>query len=121
MARTFGERLAAGHVLVLDGAMGTELERLEVATPLPAWTASALISAPAEILAIHREYVAAGADLLTTATFRTTRRALAPAGAGERAQELTARAVELARDAARGAPGGRVVHVLGSMAPLEDC
>jgi S-methylmethionine-dependent homocysteine/selenocysteine methylase len=121
MARTLGERLAAGHVLVLDGAMGTELERRRVATPLPAWTASALITAPAEISAIHREYVAAGADLLTTATFRTTRRALAPAGVAERAAELTALAVELAREAARGAPGGRAVHVLGSIAPLADC
>jgi S-methylmethionine-dependent homocysteine/selenocysteine methylase len=121
MAGTFAERLAAGRALVLDGAMGTELERRQVATPLPAWTASALLSAPDAVLAIHREYVAAGADGLTTATFRTTRRALAAAGAGERAAELTALAVELARTAAREAPGGRRVFVLGSMAPLEDC
>ncbi len=82
MAGTFAARLAAGRALVLDGAMGTELERRGVATPLPAWTASALLRAPAAVLAIHREYVAAGADGLTTATFRTTRRALAPAGGG---------------------------------------
>ena len=121
MAGTFAERLAAGRVLVLDGAMGTELERRQVATPLPAWTASALLTAPDTVLAIHREYAAAGAEGLTTATFRTTRRALAAVGAGERAAELTALAVELARQAAQGAPGGRQVFVLGSMAPLEDC
>jgi len=124
MAATFSARLAAGPVLVLDGAMGTELERRGVATPLPAWTASALRTAPAAVLAIHREYVAAGADLLTTATFRTTRRALAAAGAADAAAEsaaLTALAVDLARTAAAAAPGGRRVFVLGSMAPLADC
>ncbi len=121
MQRTLGERLAAGDVLVLDGALGTELERRKVATPLPAWSASALMTDPGHVLAIHREYVAAGADLVTAATFRTTRRALTPTGDGRRAAELTALAVRLAREATAAAAGGRMVHVLGSIAPLADC
>ncbi len=119
MSASLLDRLRHGPPLVLDGAMGTELERRQVATPLPAWTAAALVAVPAAVLAIHREYVAAGADLLTTATFRTTRRALAAAGAAERAAELTQLAVRLAREAA--ADASRPVWVLGSMAPLEDC
>lgn len=112
-------RLAARELFILDGAMGTELTRRGVSTPLPAWSAHALYTHPEVVLAIHRDYVAAGADLLTTNTFRTTRRALAAAGIGIEPRELTALAVGLARRAAGEA--GRPVQVLGSIAPLEDC
>ncbi len=118
------ERLAAAQVLVLDSAMGTELKRRGVPTPLPAWSSQALSADPEAILAIHRDCVRAGADLLTANTFRTTRRALGKVGAGSRAAELTAVAVRLARQAAEervsAAEPARAL-VLGSMAPLEDC
>jgi S-methylmethionine-dependent homocysteine/selenocysteine methylase len=115
----FPTRLAARELFILDGAMGTELARRGVPTPLPAWSAHALVTAPEVVLAVHRDYVRAGADLLTTNTFRTTRRALAAAGYHVEPRELTALAVGLARRAA--AEAGRPVQVLGSMAPLEDC
>ena len=119
------ERLGGGEVLVLDSAMGTELKRRGVPTPLPAWSSHALVVNPNAVLAIHRDCVLAGVDLLTANTFRTTRRALAKVGAGERATELTALAVRLARaaadDVANSSRGRGRVLVLGSMAPLEDC
>jgi len=113
------ERLAKGPPLLLDGATGTELERRGVPCELPLWSARALLDAPEVVAEIHAEYVAAGAEVLTADTFRTQRRTLARAGLGERARELTGRAVELARRAAEAAP--RRVWVAGSMAPLEDC
>jgi S-methylmethionine-dependent homocysteine/selenocysteine methylase len=69
--------------------------------------------------AIHREYVEAGADIITTNTFRTHRRSLAAAGMGDRAEELTRLAFELAARA-RDEVGVDVL-IAGSMAPLEDC
>jgi S-methylmethionine-dependent homocysteine/selenocysteine methylase len=105
--------------LLLDGAMGTELERAGLDTGLPLWSARALLEAPEVVASIHRAYVAAGADLLTANTFRTHARSLAHAGHAGRAAELTARAVTLAREAA--ADAGRPIAVLGSAAPLEDC
>jgi S-methylmethionine-dependent homocysteine/selenocysteine methylase len=99
--------------------MGTELSRRGVRTTLPVWSAWALLEAPETVLAIHRDEVASGADILTANTFRTHRRSLQKAGLGERAEELTARAVELARYAAGGA--GRDIFVAGSLSPLEDC
>ena len=66
-----------GELTFLDGPMGTELERRGVALPAPAWSAAALASAPQLVAAIHADYAAAGADVATAATFRTTRRALA--------------------------------------------
>jgi S-methylmethionine-dependent homocysteine/selenocysteine methylase len=105
--------------LVLDGAVGTELERRGVASELPLWSARALLVAPEIVAEIHREHVAAGADVVTANTFRTRRRSLAREGQGARAAELTALALRLARSAAAGA--ARPVFVAGSAAPLEDC
>lgn len=99
--------------------MGTELSRRGVRTTLPLWSAWALLEAPETIVAIHRDEVVAGADVLTANTFRTHRRSLQKAGLGERARELTSRAVALARRAA--GESGRDVFVAGSLSPLEDC
>lgn len=116
---SFLTRLAAGHVLLLDGATGTELQRRGVNTGLPLWSARALLEAPQVLRAIHTDYLAAGADIITTNTFRTRRRTLTRAGLGERTRELTQLAVQLACEAAR--PVDRQVFVAGSIAPLEDC
>jgi S-methylmethionine-dependent homocysteine/selenocysteine methylase len=110
-------RLSGGPPLVFDGALGTELERRGVRSELPLWSSHALLEAPAAVRQLHREYLEAGAEALTAGTFRTQRRTLARAGIGDRARELTARAVALAREAADGRP----VIVLGSAPPLEDC
>jgi S-methylmethionine-dependent homocysteine/selenocysteine methylase len=120
-AESLRARLSEGAPLVLDGALGTELERRGATCTLPLWSAHALIERPELVRAIHDDYVAAGADVLTANTFRTQRRTLARGGAGARAAELTARAVTLACAAAEGAPAGRHVRVAGSIAPLEDC
>ena len=105
--------------LLLDTAMGTELERRGARASLPLWSAWALLDDPTLVLAIHRDEVAAGADVLTADTFRTHARTLDKAGRKRKAAELTGRAIELARQAAEEA--GRPVLVAGSLAPLEDC
>jgi homocysteine S-methyltransferase len=114
--RRFVDRLANGPPLLLDGATGTELERRGARCEGPLWSARALLDDPAMILRIHRDYVAAGAEILTANTFRTQARALARGGLGERAAELTQIAIEVARRAV-----GHTGFVAGSMAPLEDC
>src|SRR5713226_4541258 len=113
------ERLTNGPPLLLDAAMGTELERRGVPSRLPLWSARALIEAPDEVLAIHRENAQAGSDVLTANTFRTHRRTLENEDLGDRAHGLTRRAVELARESTRGVP--RRIFVVGSLSPLEDC
>jgi S-methylmethionine-dependent homocysteine/selenocysteine methylase len=115
----FRARIREGPPLLLDAAMGTELERRGASTRLPLWSARALLDRPELVLAIHREEVAAGAEVLTANTFRTHRRTLAREGLEERSAELTRTAVSLARQAAREA--GRTVFVAGSLSPLEDC
>lgn len=115
------ERLDRGDTILLDGATGTELQRRHIPTPLPLWSAAALINQPEAVRQIHLDYLAAGADILTTNTFRTYRRTLARAGLGDRAQTLTYRAATLAIQARRDAGLRSSVLIAGSMSPLEDC
>jgi len=118
-SKRFRERLASGRPLVLDAAMGTELQRRETSTALPLWSARPLLDDPEIVWTIHGDEVAAGADVLTADTFRTHARTLGKAGLADRAGELTALAVRLAHQAA--AAPGREVFVAGSLSPLEDC
>jgi S-methylmethionine-dependent homocysteine/selenocysteine methylase len=118
---TLSERLAERTLLVIDGATGTELERRGAPMSLPLWSSLALVHTPELVVAVHADYVAAGADVITANTFRTQRRSLERGGWGDRAGELTRQAVSLAREAASGAGGGRPIWVLGSAPPLEDC
>jgi len=91
--------------------MGTELLARGIPTPLPGWSAHALIDHPETVEQIHRDYAGAGASVHTANTFRTRRRVFP-----DRWQELARTAVRLAR---RG--GGPDHRVAGSIAPLEDC
>jgi S-methylmethionine-dependent homocysteine/selenocysteine methylase len=118
------DRLENGPPLVFDGATGTELERRGQRTGLPLWSTHALLEAPEVVEAVHADYVRAGAEVLIANTFRTQRRTLARAsaeraGLAEHDAELTALAVDLARQGARRT--GRRAWVAGSAPPLEDC
>jgi S-methylmethionine-dependent homocysteine/selenocysteine methylase len=119
LSKRFLERLRSGSVLLLDAAMGTELQRRETKTDLPLWSALPLIADPELVWTIHGDEVAAGADILTANTFRTHARTLGKAGLAARAGELSALAVRLAHQPA--ATPGREVIVAGSLSPLEDC
>ncbi len=120
--------LARPRPVLLDGAVGTELARRGVDTRLPLWSARALLddSGLETLTAIHADYARAGAEILVTDTFRTTRRALEKAGHGASWREVNRRAVERARAGASaatplpGAPEG-ICLVAGGIAPLEDC
>ena len=64
--------LAQYPVLVLDGALATELERRGCDLRDPLWSAKVLIEAPALIQQVHYDYFAAGADCATTASYQAS-------------------------------------------------
>lgn len=103
----------------MDGAMGTELMNRGLDLPLPLWSAEANLTDPETVLAVHKDYVSAGADIITTNTFRTTtwsyRKAdYSPKRAVERAKSSLMKAVELARSS-------HPKIVAGSLTSIEDC
>jgi len=115
------ERLRYGTPLVLDAAMGSDLDRRGLATTLPLWSAVGLLERPDLVRQIHLENLLAGADIITTDTFRTTARTLRHAGIDPaRAAELDRLAVRLAAEA-RAEAGRPGAWIAGSIAPLEDC
>ncbi len=61
-------------VIILDSAMGTELESRGVDISLPLWSARALFEKPDTIRQIHIDNIDAGADIITTNTFRTRKK-----------------------------------------------
>jgi methionine synthase / methylenetetrahydrofolate reductase(NADPH) len=109
---TFAGRLATGPLL-LDGAMGTLLHARGV--PQRASLDDLVLSRPDLIGSIHREYIAAGADVIETATFGANRLRLAAFGLGEKAALQNRRAAQLAREARE--VSGRDVLVAGSVGP----
>jgi homocysteine S-methyltransferase len=116
----FAKKLEKKKILLLDGPMGTELERRNVATPLPAWSAKAIITHPYIIYDIHKDYLSCGVDILTANTFRTNRRAMKNAGMEEKARGLTAEAIKIAKDVVEKYSNNDVL-IAGSVAPVEDC
>ena len=116
------ERLAARAPLVLDGAMGSELQRRGVwvshgatADKLGAWSATAMRDAPEIVREVHEDYFKVGADIATTNSFWTNSVKLGLVGLGDKAAEYTQRSGEIAVEARdRLRPGA---YVAGGMAP----
>jgi methionine synthase I (cobalamin-dependent) len=101
--------------LILDGAMGSLLqEKLKPKGSL--WMSYANIENPEKIYSIHKKYIEAGADIITTNTFRTNPTALKefPKLNGE---NLVKASVNLAKKV----KGKLPILVAGSNAPAEDC
>lgn len=98
--------------LILDGAIGTELDARGFSTDRIGWSAAATWEAPELLAAIHRDYVTAGADIVTANTFRMHRRSLSRLAPVP--QDAVAQSVAVARAACS-------QFVVGSIGPLEDC
>ena len=98
---------------MLDGAMGTELERHGVAMDTHAWCGLANLTAIDTVRAIHQENIAAGADVITTNTFMSGPGPMDRAGASDRFAEGIRNAVRVATEAAQSAD--RPVAIAGSV------
>src|SRR5580704_5908342 len=127
-------QLAAERILVLDGAMGTMIQALRLdeeafrGARFDAWNREVrgnndllVLTRPDAIRAIHLAYFRAGADIVSTNTFSSTRIAQADYGMAEIAYELNAEGARLARDAARIAQDedGRPRFVAGAIGPTN--
>jgi len=87
-------------LVISDGAMATELEKRGVATNSALWSATAMLTKPAAITAVHQSYFAAGAQIATTNTYQANVPAFVQAGiAADQARQLIQQAVTLAKQA----------------------
>jgi len=105
------DALAAGRVLLMDGAMGSELQRAGM--PPGACYEHWNLSRPAQVRAIHQAYVTAGAQVLLTNTFQANSTALAKHGLERQLEQILEAGVTLARSVEGATP-----FVLADVGPV---
>jgi len=107
--------------ILLDGAMGSELIKRGECLPPHIWSADSNLKNPSLVTKIHMDYIKAGANYITTNTFRTTPRAFKKTGLCQKdAESIAYNAMQSAVQSANLAAKNKA-KVLASIAPLEDC
>ena len=108
-------------VVLLDGALGTQLAARGFELLAPTYSARALLDAPELVAAIHGDYLRAGAQVLTTNSFGLHASTLARAGIAELQGPLARRSVEILTHVRQLAladePGLARFRVAGSIPP----
>jgi 5-methyltetrahydrofolate--homocysteine methyltransferase len=109
----FLEALDSGRVLLMDGGMGTELQRAGILEGecYELWN----LTHPDRVRAIHQSHVNAGAKVLLTNTFQANPNALERHGLKQRLDEINQAAISVARSVS-----GPDRFVLGDIGPIEN-
>ena len=92
-------RVKDGECILIDGATGTEVERRGVPKLNNAWNGGGALSHPEIVKKIHKDYINAGAEIIISNTFATTKHALADAEEEDNFEAYNQRGVELAVEA----------------------
>ncbi|MEO0558938.1 MAG: methionine synthase [Bacteroidota bacterium] len=126
-------QLVADRILILDGAMGTMLQRAGVteaqirAERFADWPKSLagnndllVLTQPDLIRSIHAEYLEAGADIVSTNTFNAQAVSMEDYGMGEWVREINVAAARLAREACDAiSTPARPRFVAGAIGPMN--
>ena len=105
------------NYLVLDGGVSSEIQSRGVAMHPCAWSAAAHWNHPDIVYQVHRDYIDAGAQIITTNTFHAARHILDTIDLGLKTKAINAQAVELARRA-RDESGLGDVLIAGAMSTV---
>ncbi|QYJ01466.1 homocysteine S-methyltransferase family protein [Thalassovita mediterranea] len=124
------EKKAQGAILILDGAMGTMLQKYSFSeeqfrgdrfadwnSPVQGNNDLLNLTQPDAVRAIHTKFIEAGADLIETNTFSATTIAQGDYHMQDIAADIAAAGARLAREAADAA--GKPVGVLGAIGPTN--
>ncbi|MCX6640713.1 MAG: homocysteine S-methyltransferase family protein [bacterium] len=113
MSELISDRISRGKPLLFDGAIGSRL----IALGLPPGSAPEawLLTHPEHIADVHRDYVQAGSDVISTCSFGGNRYRLQKLGLEDHIKEINHLAVELAREAA-----SEKTYVAADMGPTGE-
>ncbi len=114
----FRKLLAGAKPLLLDGALGTFLIRQTQMKDQILWTSTLNLSHPETVRNVFSSYIEAGAEIITTNTFRTNLAAYEQAGLSSGYAAFVQAGVKPALLARQ---DHLSVLIAGSNAPAEDC
>ncbi|MHB0965455.1 MAG: homocysteine S-methyltransferase family protein [Bellilinea sp.] len=111
MTNKFLDAIQSGKIIIADGATGSNLQQrgLPDGKSGEAW----VLENPQAILALARDFIAAGAEILLTCTFGASRLHLANMGLDAECEQINLTGAKLARQAAE----SRGAFVAGSIGP----
>ena len=126
------QELLQHRILIIDGAMGTMIQRYKLTEEnyrgerFKDWPSDIkgnndllCLTQPNIIKEIHKQYLDAGADIIETNTFNAQRVSLADYGMESLAYELNVAAARLAKEATREIGSGEIKFVAGAIGPLN--
>ena len=124
---------AAERILIIDGAMGTQIQdrhlspadfappgMVEHAEALAGNNDLLVLSRPDVITDIHADYLAAGADIICTNTFSATRIAQAEYNCEHLVYDINREAARCAREAIERSAGNTTRFVAGAIGPTNQ-
>ena len=107
------QRLENNDTIILDGAIGAELEKNGAKMHKDLWCGTCSIESPDLVKKVHEEYILAGADIITTNTYATTPIAMKQYGFKDQINKFNIRSVQLAKEAVKNS--NKDVAIAGSV------
>lgn len=105
------------HVALLDGGIGSEIRRRGINLHPSAWSGIANLKNPNEIVDIHKDYILAGANIITANSFSTSLHNLKHAGLDDKFLTINQTAVDLAKRAIA-ETNSTNIKIAGSISPI---
>jgi len=109
------------NIVLLDGGMGQELLRRSKQKPHPMWSAKVMMDEPEIVEAVHRDFIDAGARIITLNNYSATPERLEREGHSDLFEPLQNKAIEMAKRARDQSKLGHTnqVRIAGCLPPLH--
>ena len=108
-------------IKLLDGSMSFPLEQLGYNLKNKLWTGMALISDPNIIKNIHKDYINAGADYISTSTYQVSYDRLQNMGyQSSEIKKVFQKSVDLVKEAIKESESKKEIKIVGSFGPFAS-
>tara|TARA_Y100000389_G_scaffold45186_1_gene39975 strand:- start:109 stop:993 length:885 start_codon:yes stop_codon:yes gene_type:complete len=108
-------------IKLLDGSMSFPLEQLGYNLKNKLWTGMALISDPDIIKNIHKDYINAGADYISTSTYQVSYDRLQNMGyQSSEIKKVFQKSVDLVKEAIKESGSKKEIKIVGSFGPFAS-
>jgi len=112
-------RKTINRPLILDGAIGSLLQNENKIKSSPLWSSQLNLTNPELVQTVHKQYISAGADIITTNTFRTNPAALSRVDLSDKIANIVKKSVEIVFNTIDETENEDII-IAGSNPPAED-